>query len=46
MIFDQNGAVVCLRKRTPDDVSTYVLSVEMQALVSRFFPQGASVVFA
>ena len=32
MISDQNGAVVCLRKRTSDDVSTSVLSVEVSEI--------------
>ena len=32
MIFDQNGAVVCPRKRKSDDVSTSVLSVEMNEI--------------
>ena len=32
LVFDQNGAVVCLRKRKPDDVSTSVLSVEVNEI--------------
>ena len=32
MIFDQKGAVVCLRKRKPDDVSTCVLSVKVNEI--------------
>ena len=48
MIFDLNGAVVCLRKRKPDDVSTSVLSVEVHEIQtsvgeSLFLAQGASV---
>ena len=32
LIFDQKGAVVCLRKRKPDDVSTSVLSVKVNEI--------------
>ena len=32
LISDQNGAVVCLRKRKSDDVSTSVLSVEVSEI--------------
>ena len=31
-IFDQNRAVVCLRKRKPDDFSTSVLSVKVNGI--------------
>ena len=48
LIFDQNGAVVCMRKRKPDDVCTSVLSVEVNGIQSSvgessFLAQGASV---
>ena len=46
MVFDQKGAVLCLRKRKPNDVSTSVFSVkvtEIQTSVGESFFGSSSV---